>query len=126
MRVDTAMRRSFSRALRAVAFGALLLLMASAAAARSELLRWQHPAPASVAGFKVYVGNAPGVSQTTLDIGMPTASGGVFSYSLQVPDANSVYIRVSAYGPTGLEGVKSNEQLRLGQLGTPGKPQIQP
>ena len=126
MKVDAAMRRAFSRALRAVAFAALLLLVASAAAARTELLRWQHPNPASVAGFKVYVGNAAGVYQTTLDIGMPTASGGVFSYSLQVPDANSVYIRVSAYGPTGLEGAKSNEQLRLGQLGTPGTPQIQP
>ena len=57
---------------------------------------------------------------------MPTASGGVFSYSLQVPDANSVYIRLSAYGPTGLEGAKSNEQLRLGQLGTPGTPQVLP
>jgi hypothetical protein len=126
MRVDAAMRKTLSRALRAIAFGALLLLVASLASARTELLRFQHPTPASVGGFKVYVGNAPGVSQTTLDIGMPTASGGVFSYSLQVPDANSVYIRVSAYGPTGLEGVKSNEQLRLGQLGTPGKPQIQP
>jgi hypothetical protein len=126
MRQEAAMRNAFSRALRAVAFGVLPLLVAGAASARSELLRFQHPAPASVAGFKVYVGNAAGVYQTTLDIGMPTASGGVFSYSLQVPDANSVYIRVSAYGPTGLEGVKSNEQLRLGQLGTPGKPQIQP
>ena len=126
MKADAAMRRTLSRALRAVAFGALLYGVASAASARSELLRWQHPDPASVAGFKVYVGNAPGVSQTTLDIGMPTASGGVFSYSLQVPDANNVYIRVSAYGPTGLEGVKSNEKLRLGQLGTPGKPQVQP
>ena len=120
------MRKSLSRGLRAVGFSALLSLIASAASARTELLRWQHPAPSAVAGFKVYVGNAAGVYQTTLDLGLPTASGGVFSYSLQVPDASSVYISVSAYGPTGLEGVKSNEQLRLGQLGAPGKPQIQP
>ena len=120
------MPKSLSRTLRAAGLSALLLLIGSAASARSELLRWQHPNPVTVAGFKVYVGNAAGVYQTTLDIGMPTASGGVFSYSLQVPDANSVYISVSAYGPTGLEGVKSNEQLRLGLLGTPGKPQIQP
>jgi len=116
----------WKKTLRAAAFGALLLALASAASARSELLRWQHPDPNTVAGFKVYVGNAPGVYQTTLDVGKPTASGGVFSYSLQVPDANTVYVTVSAYGSTGLEGAKSNEQLRLGQLGTPGKPQIQP
>jgi hypothetical protein len=112
--------------LRAVACSALLLGLASAASARTEQLRWQHPNPSAVAGFKVYVGNAPGVYQTTLDVGMPTASGGVFSYSLQVPDPNTVYVAVSAYGPTGLEGAKSNERQRLGQLGTPGKPMIQP
>jgi hypothetical protein len=114
------------RSLRAAALGALLLALASAASARTEQLRWQHPDASTVAGFKVYVGNAPGVYQTTLDVGKPTASGGIFSYSLQVPDANTVYVSVSAYGATGVEGAKSNEQQRLGQLGTPGKPQIQP
>jgi len=114
------------RSLRAVVLGALVVGLASAASARTELLRWQHPSPSTVAGFKVYVGNAPGAYQTTLDIGKPTASSGVFSYSLQVPDANTVYVAVSAYGSTGIEGAKSNEQRRLGQLGTPGKPQITP
>jgi hypothetical protein len=114
------------RALRAAALAAALLGLAATAHARSEQLRWQHPDPSTVTGFKVYVGNAPGVYQTTLDVGKPTASAGVFSYSLTVPDANTVYVAVSAYGPTGLEGVKSNEQRRLGQLGTPGKPLIQP
>jgi hypothetical protein len=118
--------RMWKRSLRAAALGALLLALASAAVARTELLRWQHPDPSTVAGFKVYVGDSPGVYQTTLDVGMPTASGGVFSYSLQVPNSNTVFVTVSAYGATGLEGPKSNEQQRLGQLGTPGKPMIQP
>lgn len=115
-----------ARALRALLVAAGALLAAAAAEARSELLRWQHPSPSSVAGFKVHVGNAPGVYQTTLDVGLPTPSGGVYSYSLQVPDANTVYVSVSAYGPTGLEGAKSNEQQRLGLLGTPGQPLIGP
>lgn len=114
------------RTMRAIGLALLLLACASAASARSELLRWSHPAPSTVAGFKIYVGNAPGVYQTTLDVGKPAASGGVFSYSLQVPDPDNVYVAVSAYGSTGLEGTRSNEQLRLGQLGVPGKPQIQP
>lgn len=105
---------------------AIVLALASGASARSELLRWQHSDPTKVAGFKVYVGNAAGVYQTTLDVGMPAASNGVFSYSLQVPDANTVFVAVSAYGPTGLEGVKSNEKRLLGLLGTPGKPQVAP
>lgn len=112
--------------LRGLGLGGLLLLCAASASARGELLRWQHPAPSTVAGFRVYVGNAPGQYQTTLDVGLPAASGGVYSHTLQIPDANSVYVAVSAYGPTGLEGPRSNEQLRPGMLGVPGKPQITP
>jgi len=120
------MTSAHNKWLRRAAVVALALAFASAASARSELLRWQHPDPTTVAGFKVYIGNATGVYQTTLDVGMPTASNGVFSYSLQVPDANTVFVVVSAYGPTGLEGVKSNEKRLLGLLGTPGKPQVSP
>lgn len=115
-----------NRKMRGLGFGMALLLGAAAANARSELLRWQHPAPATVAGFRVYVGNAPGQYQTTLDVGLAAASGGVFSHTLQIPDADSAYVAVSAYGPTGLEGPRSNEQLRPGTLGVPGKPQITP
>jgi hypothetical protein len=115
-----------ARTLRAVASAAALALVASAAHARSELLRWQHPNPSSVAGFKVYVGSASGSYQTTIDVGLPTPSSGVYSYSLQVSDADSVYVAVSAYGPTGLEGPRSNEQLRRGLLSKPGKPALQP
>lgn len=120
------MKSASKRCIRALALGFALLACAAAAHARSELLRWQHAVPATVAGFKVYVGNASGSYQTTLDVGMPSASGGVFSYALQIPDPDSAYVAVSAYGPTGLEGARSNEQLRPGMLGTPGKPQIQP
>ncbi len=112
--------------MRALCLAVGLVALASAASARTELLRWQHPNPSDVAGFKVYIGNAAGSYQTTIDVGLPTALSGVYSYSLSVPDSNSVYVAVSAYGPTGLEGTRSNEQLRLGLLGAPGRPQIQP
>ena len=110
----------------AIALTVLLIVGASAASARTEQLRWQHPSAASVAGFKVYVGNAAGVYQTTLDVGMPAPASGVFSYALQVPDSSTVFVSVSAYGPTGLESAKSNEKQLLGLLGAPGKPQIVP
>ncbi len=117
----------WKRSLQATALGALCsLALAGAASARTEQLRWQHPTASTVAGFKVYVGNAAGVYQTTLDVGLPAPAAGVFSYSLQVPDANTVFVTVSAYGQTGLEGAKSNEQQRLGLVGAPGKPQITP
>lgn len=111
---------------RALGLAALVLSLAGTASARTELLRWSHPSPSTVAGFKVYVGGASGSYQTTVDVGLPSPSGGVYSYSLQVPDASTVYVAVSAYGPTGLEGPKSNEQQRLGFLGVPGRPEIVP
>lgn len=114
------------RAVLSTAFVIASLSFASAVLARTEQLRWQHPNAASVTGFRVYVGNAAGVYQTTLDVGLPTPSSGVYTYALSVPDANTVFVSVSAYGPTGLESPKSNEQRRLGLLGAPGKPQITP
>lgn len=114
------------RKLCALGLALAVLACAAAASARTETLRWQHPSPSTVAGFKVYVGNASRSYQTKLDVGLPTPSSGVYSYSLQVPDSDTVYVSVSAYGSTGLEGALSNEQLRPGLLGTPGKPQIQP
>jgi len=114
------------RVVLATALVAASLAFASAALARTEQLRWQHANVATVAGFRVYVGNAAGVYQTTLDVGLPAPSAGVYTYALSVPDSNTVFVAVSAYGPTGLESVKSNEQRRLGLLGAPGKPQITP
>jgi hypothetical protein len=105
---------------------ALALGCAAAASARTEVLRWQHPNPTAVTGFRVLVGNASGSYQTTLDVGLPTASGGVYSYSLQVPDPNTVYVVVRAYGATGNESPPSNENRLLGLLGTPGQPTVAP
>jgi hypothetical protein len=115
-----------SRSIRMLSVGALFLGFAVGAQARTETLRWQHPTPAQVAGFRLLVGNASGSYQTTLDLGMPTASAGVYSYALQVPDSNTVYVTLTAYGSTGTDSPHSNEQRRLGLLGAPGTPQVAP
>lgn len=121
------MRTSRGRRFLRATFAAIALAgLPAAAHARSELLRWQHPNPSTVAGFKVYVGSASGSYQTVLDVGLPAPVNGVYSFSIQVPDPDSVYVAVTAYGPTGLEGPRSNEGFREGLLGAPGKPQIQP
>ena len=117
---------ALSRVLSRGALVALAVGCAAAANARTEVLRWQHPNPTAVAGFRVLVGNASGSYQTTLDVGLPTPSGGVYSYSLQVPDPNTVFVVVSAYGPTGNESPRSNENRLLGLLGTPGQPTVAP
>jgi len=83
-------------------------------------LRWTHEAPSEVAGFKVHWGTSPSrVSpySTTIDVGKPTPEahevyGYVFSYDLEVPDAATVYVAVTAY-QDGRESPYSNERERL-------------
>ena len=108
------------------------LLCASSAQARTELLRWQHPAPAGVAGFTVLVGSAPGQYSQQIDVGKPTPQAGVYTYSLSVPDSADVYVAIQARGTNGLVSAPSNEQLRAAPtvpppppaLGVPGKPVV--
>lgn len=108
------------------------LLLAGAAQARTELLRWQHANPAEVARFTVHVGSSSGNYSQTLDVGVPPLQSGAFVYSLTVADTADVYVAISARGTNGLTSSLSNEQLRAAPsippppapapLGTPGRP----
>jgi len=99
---------------------------------RSEALRWTHSDPADVRSFKVRWGTRPGVYQTTLDLGKPPESAGVFAAAINVPAADTVYVALSAVGTNGLESILSNVGIRTaggttsGTIGTPGRPQIEP
>lgn len=93
---------------------------ASGAGTRVETLRWAHPNPAKVAGFRVHVGSASRQYDQVLDVGRPPASAGVFTYDLTVPDTADVYVAVSAYAPGGAASPYSNEQLRAAPGGGSG------
>ncbi len=101
-----------------------LLLLASPALARSELVRWQHPDATNVVRFTIHVGNASRVYSQTINAAKPTPVSGVYSYTITVNDPDSVYIAVSATDANGLTSALSNENLRIGILGTPGAPQV--
>jgi hypothetical protein len=115
---------------------ALLLGAAVPALARSERLRWQHPAPAGVASFSVHVGPSSGRYTQRIDVGLPAAQNGIYVYDLTVPDADDVYVAVTAVDAAGQRSVPSNEQLRSAPalppppppapLGAPGQPVVQP
>jgi len=83
------------------------------AEARTEALRWEHAAPDLAAGFKIHVGPSSRSYSDVLDVGRPfQASDGTFSYDLEVDDAASVYVAVSAYASDGSSSPLSNEQFR--------------
>ena len=88
------------------------LFLATQALARTETITWNHPSPPLPTGFAVYQGSSAGVYGPALEIGLPTPDGsGVYTYDLAVPDNDTVYVVMTAYG-NGLESPHSNEQIR--------------
>jgi len=111
-----------SRGLR-VALGAFALVVAfgGAAEARVETLRWSHSSAADVDGFKLHYGSSPGSYTTTVDVGRPAPTSGVFSYNLTVADTATVYVVMTAYGSGFLESNYSSAKT-LAPTTTPPPP----
>lgn len=99
-----ALRRGIRSVLGAVA---LSLALGQAAEARVETLRWSHSRVADVDGFKIHTGPSAGSYPTTINVGKPSSSNGVFSYNLNVSDSATVYVAVTAYGAGFLESFHS-------------------
>lgn len=99
-----------------------VVALASDAHARTETLRWIHPAPSSVAGFRIHVGSSPGGYGSTIDARLPTPVDGVYSHSIVVADLATVYVAVSAYASNGTPSPYSNERTLLPPGGTPPPP----
>ena len=108
------------------------VLLASAAQARTEILRWQHGNPGEVARFTVHVGTSSGVYTQTIDVGKPSPQNGVYTASVTVGDTADVFVAVSARGTNGLTSAPSNERFRAAPsgpppttpLGQPGRPTL--
>jgi len=114
--------------LSALAVCAALCLAAPAVQAETITLRWRHPAPERVVGFRAYVGRAPGDYTRTIDLGRPTPdAAGVYRARVEVDDGERTHLAVSAYDEAGQESARSNEWARSSTvpvLGMPGRPQV--
>ena len=71
------------------------------------LLRWYHPAPETVDGFKIIHG------RHTIDVGMPVPTDGVYEY--EYPSKRCGKVRVIAYNEDG-DSEPSNARL-IGRCG---------
>lgn len=105
-----------------VAIGWLATIGVGTACAQVEAreIRWTHPAPASIASFKIVVSPAPKIRATTayLDVGLPLEGSGI--YSVQLPIDAYSYVAVVAVGNNNVESLLSNWMLAKG--GVFGKP----
>lgn len=97
---------------------------ADPAAARTETLEWEYSAPERIAGFEVLWGTQSGSYAHVVDVGDLGASGGVYTYGLEVPDAATVYIAVRAYDGSGVRSGASNERVRTASGGS--APPVEP
>ncbi len=93
---------------------ALLLLFLTASCWAADLtIFWTPNTESDLAGYKIYVGTAPGVYGTPIVIGPQT------EYTITgLADGTTYYIAVTAYNTAGLESDFSNEVSKT----TPGTP----
>ena len=111
--------RSYRRCFLA-AWACAILVLPGAAKARIDTLRWEQSDPTNVEGFNVYVGASSGTYGAPIDVGMATLEGGnIYTYDLQVPDGEGVYVGVAAYSATQQESIVSNELFLPGCIANP-------
>ncbi len=112
------------RLLQAARFATILVLaLPLLAQARTETLRWSHPTPADVDGFRVHYGTSSGSYPTTIEVGRPGDDGqGNFSYPIQVADDATVYVVTTAFGAGFLDSDFSNEKVLPAPSGSPPPP----
>jgi len=93
---------------------AAILTAGTAASARTESLRWYHPSPDEISGYRVHWGTGSRSYSSTINVGKLAANAdGVVSYSLTVPDEQTVFVAVTAYDSDG-DSPYSNEKVYQG------------
>jgi hypothetical protein len=92
----------------------LPLLVSSDLEAAETTIAWNPSPSCGLAGYRVYVGTAPGVYRSPIDVGKSTA------YAVSGLGVGTYYFSVKAYGRDGLESAFSGEISRyFGPAGVP-------
>jgi hypothetical protein len=105
-------------------------LLASPASAVETEVRFMHIEFFDVAEFRALIGFQPGVYTRTVDLGIPSKAGAIYTALVDVSEGVDLYIAVIAVGHNGLVSAPSNERQRhivsATVLGRPGQPVLQP
>jgi hypothetical protein len=108
---------------------AVLLLMglfvSSVSAAESTVLRWTHPNPSEVTGFRVSIGYASRnyVPQLEVDLTGLTANNDIYQTTIELDESQPLYVSVRAFNDDGTSAY-SNERVYSVPLGVPGRPRL--
>ena len=115
--------RSRTRLILAALF--LSLSASSVSGAETTLLRWTHPDPSDVTGFRVSIGYSPGnyVPELEVEFDGLTAQNGIFQATIEIDESQPVYVALRAFNDEATS-YYSNERVYSGPLGIPGRPRL--
>lgn len=105
----------------------LALCAASSVTAGTTVLAFEHSHNTTIVEYRALVGLQSGNYTEEHSLGLPLASGTLFSVPLEIPDNVEVFVAVVAVDDRGLRSAPSNERVRFSQqttLGMPGQPLI--
>ncbi len=108
-------RRAFS-----LVCAGLLVLVATSAQARTEVLRWTQTQANEIARWEAHVGTSSGNYTQVIALPAPQLTGGgALESSIEVDDATTVFVAIRAIGFDGRRSALSNERVRAGLASAP-------
>ncbi len=121
-RKEMEMRSRIRLLLAAVTLG---LLAASVSAAEMTTLRWTHPTPSQVAGFRVFVGYSSENYEPEFEVDFAglTPINGIYQVSIEIDGSKPAYVALRAYNSQETSDL-SNERIYTIPLGIPGRPRL--
>ena len=105
----------------------IALGLASSVTAGTTTLAFEHSHNTTIVEYRALVGLQSGAYTEEYSLGLPAASGTLFSAPPEIPDNVEVFVAVVAVDHRGLRSAPSNERVRFSQqttLGMPGQPLI--
>jgi len=101
------------------------LLASSVCEAETRLIRWTHPTPSAVTGFRIFVGYSSGnyEPEFELDVTGLTPVNGVYMLQIEIDGTRPAYVALRAYNDAETSDL-SNERILSVPLGIPGRPRL--
>lgn len=90
------------------AFG---LLGSLSAHADTQLVRWYHPEPSNVDGFRILRGGSAESYEDDQDIGLPELTDDVYSYAVEFLDSPETHVAIVAYNADGVSAPSNSAVL---------------
>lgn len=99
--------------------------VSSVSAAETTLLRWTHPNPSELTGFRVSIGYSSRNYEPQLELELDgfVPQNGIFQVAIELDENRPIYVALRAVSGDTTSGY-SNERVYAFPLGAPGRPRL--